>query len=394
MEQNLSTSLLEATTAMEARTATTSSFDFERDKPGLLSDELTKTLYVTNFVILNCLICCFGLVSNALNMAVYRKQGLREASNVSFFGLSVSDFCMLVFQLWMGVIEIPRLVTSSDLGVFLSELTYVIGRPQRSALVRTSVWITVFITLQRCACVVKPLKVKALFTLRRTRIFIVACALFFMLNSIPLYLGLDIGNKFIPKTNTSRLGVIKKAPTILSGTTVFTSMFFQLFSLCAIVLSNIVLLCAMRQRRYRLRHLVSGLSDQGAFEMSSRVGAEAAVPPADVAAFNRWKKDKKMNKMVLLLSSLQLVSFTPSAIAFMVSLLEPKITPTGRYKNVFDTVWGFVVVLEALNASINIVWYYSMSSRYKSTINEMFGWGTGPAARSGGGHGRKVGGRE
>ena len=53
--------------------------------------------------------------------------------------------------------------------------------------------------------------------------------------------------------------------------------------------------------------------------------------------------------------------------------LVPEYAKNGGYVNINQTLWSSGYMLETVNASINIVMYYRMSTRYRTTLQEMLG---------------------
>ncbi|CAG5123819.1 unnamed protein product, partial [Candidula unifasciata] len=84
-----------------------------------------------------------GLIVNILNIIIFIRQGFKESVNVSLFLLTISDLGSLVFVFFLN------LVTTG-----------------------TTAWIA----MERCLCIITPLKVKSLITSRRTVVFV--CVLY------------------------------------------------------------------------------------------------------------------------------------------------------------------------------------------------------------------------
>ncbi|GFR74994.1 hypothetical protein ElyMa_003906800 [Elysia marginata] len=51
--------------------------------------------------------------------------------------------------------------------------------------------------------------------------------------------------------------------------------------------------------------------------------------------------------------------------------IVPEYAKNGSYVNINQTFWSLGYMAETVNASINIVMYYSMSTRYRTTIHNM-----------------------
>ena len=127
-------------------------------------------LYINRATLANA-IAVFGVASNSINILVYWKIGFKDSISVSLFALSISDLCYLVLLLLTNAAYIPGLPEYSRAGKEFSDLALVFGRAQWIfAFVSAS--ITVWVTIERCTCVVRPLKVKVIFTPKKSAIFI------------------------------------------------------------------------------------------------------------------------------------------------------------------------------------------------------------------------------
>ncbi|CAG5124061.1 unnamed protein product, partial [Candidula unifasciata] len=83
-------------------------------------------------------------------------------------------------------------------------------------------------------------------------------------------------------------------------------------------------------------------------------------------------RNHKVTKMVVMISSLFIVCFTPVCINFIAMTLEPELSIGGRYMNVLIMIMGLGFVLESINSSMNIFIYYQMSSKFRATFCQLF----------------------
>lgn len=87
-----------------------------------------------------------------------------------------------------------------------------------------------------------------------------------------------------------------------------------------------------------------------------------------VQAENLSKRDRKVIKMVVVISAFFIACFTPLCIIIIAMLIIPQFSFTGEYRNVLIIVSGLGFLLESINSSVNIFIYYRMSSKYKTTL--------------------------
>ena len=112
------------------------------------------------------LVALIGLPTNVLNMLTFRKMGLYSTINISFFFLSIIDLvceCLYTFTA-LAFMEMSELI---DISVELADVVYLLG-PVAMGLIAIGSWLTALISVERCCCVVIPLKVKNIFTKKVT----------------------------------------------------------------------------------------------------------------------------------------------------------------------------------------------------------------------------------
>ncbi|KAK3782889.1 hypothetical protein RRG08_002518 [Elysia crispata] len=146
---------------------------------GLMSNFVKDIIICINMVLLD-MIALFGLLSNTVNIVVFRKHSFRESITVTLFSTSISDIVSLLFLLPSSMFQLPGFAGLSRAAAAMYRYRQAVGQMRHvSRLI--SIWITVLITIERCVCIVKPLKVKEIFTPRRstTAILIISSLLFF-----------------------------------------------------------------------------------------------------------------------------------------------------------------------------------------------------------------------
>ncbi|GFR66943.1 chemosensory receptor A [Elysia marginata] len=107
-------------------------------------------------------------------------------------------------------------------------------------------------------------------------------------------------------------------------------------------------------------------------ESNSAVAKSSGATVRGGAAEHAVNRDRKLGRMIVLLSGILFLCYIPSTIALLVQLIEPGFSMLGRFNNSFFATWSFVWVLDAFNSSVNIFVYYNMSSKYRSSFNKMF----------------------
>ncbi|RUS84754.1 hypothetical protein EGW08_007496, partial [Elysia chlorotica] len=288
------------------------------------------------------LIGLFGILSNIVNALVFYKQRFTEAITTSLFALSLSDLCQLVMMILVSNFHIPMLALRSHFTLFLNRLTYYYCGVLRICFSRISIWITVLITLERCVCILLPLKVRVMFTPKRVAVAIAVISTLTLITSTPVFASVRVVKATNPRTNvTFNTFVNTEWAESMKDVSVVTMLCTQVFSLCVILVCNILLLLGLKKRRK--------IWVPGERSLASR---HTSNPITDVTSVR--------------------TSGTSVALRKCIYVFNPPPPPRhSRYKALSDVVWSFLYVLEALNTSMNIFVYYKMSTRYRDTLRRM-----------------------
>ncbi|CAG5118998.1 unnamed protein product, partial [Candidula unifasciata] len=130
---------------------------FEGDECDLLSDNVRMIFQIINFVIIVQIIDIFGTGSNIINIVCFVKQGLKDPVNIALLGLTVSDLISMATLIWLNICLNP-LFYESDIPFQAPEIGHLTSGILHVASTRVTCCMTAFITLERCMCIVVPLK--------------------------------------------------------------------------------------------------------------------------------------------------------------------------------------------------------------------------------------------
>ncbi|CAL1541310.1 unnamed protein product, partial [Lymnaea stagnalis] len=318
--------------------------------PGYVSDEVRLIFQALNFAIVCQVMDIFGTATNIINIIVFLKQGFKDSVNVSLFALAVSDVGMLGTLIWHNLCFNP-LFHDADLPFDSIEMQYLTGGWPHVMFTRITSWITAFITLERCLCIAMPLKIKIIFTPKRVTIIMVSIFVILIASVSPVYYANRYGMKFFPDRNKTLLGLIytpdreqvEKVSFTINNIIVPFSAFLTILS-CTIIL----VVKLKNKTKWRQRSAVSGQSET----MSSR--------------------DQKVTRMVVMISTLFIVCFTPICVLFIGMTVEPGLSIDGKYHNMFFVVFSFGYILETTNSALNIFIYYNMSTKYRDVFRQLF----------------------
>ncbi|KAH9505655.1 hypothetical protein Btru_056207 [Bulinus truncatus] len=316
-----------------------------------MADELFTVVYTVNIVYLVTFLSLFGLIANAVNICVFVKQGFRDKVNMSLLALAISDAGTLLTVLPFSVCSNPLLV-SSGLPVAFEDVQSVLGAFPRGTFCRVTNCITTYITMERCLCVVFPIKVKRIITKKVTAATLILIYLTLVLIMIPPYFQVNLGWRFDPYLNRTVVGAIL---TDYRGVDINGILSFhtciQLVSFVLITLFTSILRYELKkQSKWRQ---VSTLTNDG-------------------SAKNAKKKAGKTIRMITIMATIYIACYSLSIVHLIYNVVEPSYSLYGASRNNFWMILSTTFVLESLNASVGIFLYLKMSGKYRATFLRMF----------------------
>ncbi|GFR74722.1 chemosensory receptor B [Elysia marginata] len=227
---------------------------FHVKAPQAVSTEEAETFELVNYVGLGTLVCTLGIVSNIINLLVYHRIGFKESIIVSLLALTISDLGLVILQLYLNFSQYPALRKSSDVGLYLYELSYSYLGVLRSCFTRISTWITVLITIERCVCIVFPTKVRDIFTPKKSAIIVVIGTVLIFVSGIPIYSSFYVGRRPVQGMNRTRISVLRTSSAVAkTETTLVINLIIQVLSLSLIGISVSVLLVVLHYQKRKLK---------------------------------------------------------------------------------------------------------------------------------------------
>nr|KAI8756813.1 putative G-protein coupled receptor [Biomphalaria glabrata] len=281
------------------------------------------------------------------------RHGLGESVNISFLTLAFTDLAGLLCCLWYGIGISPLLAFRTDLGFDSLDVAFITGAFPRVFFSKVTCWITVYISLERCFCIVAPLHVKTLITPRTTILILTVLYIAGVLTTFPvLYVGvmfLDWKTDSVHNRTFLALGYREDYFSVNNALTpVIVATFMASF--IVIVVSSITLTVALqRKSKWRLNSSKSTASDVNILS----------------------KRDTNLSKTILILSAVLIVSYLPYTINNILLATIDGFTLYGKYNNFFVVMWSFSWLFETLNSATSIFIYYNMSTKFKETFKRL-----------------------
>ena len=265
---------------------------------------------------------------------------------------------------WNAICFIPAFA-DSELPFLSREFVIPTGGFTSDMFQKTTAWITAYISLERCLCVVFPLKVKAIVRRKRTILILV---LLFVLTVVPMtsvvsytYV-LDV--RFHAGQNRTLLGV-RIRNSSLSGYLTHVNYLYKLIFLnsipfAVILLSSIVL--AVHLNRSALWRL--GKSQAGAAPTGKSLSN-------DDKANRKYSKDMRIVKTVLAIALAFIFLGTMSNLRILIAMNLPEFRPIGTYAKLFRFSARLVFLLSIVNSSVNFFIYFMLGTKFRDTLTKM-----------------------
>uniref|UniRef100_A0A2C9KU95 G-protein coupled receptors family 1 profile domain-containing protein n=1 Tax=Biomphalaria glabrata TaxID=6526 RepID=A0A2C9KU95_BIOGL len=214
--------------------------------------------FLFSLVINSCvstLLGIMGMIANVINMAVFIKQGLNSSINISFFTIAMSDMLRIVCIQWANICFNPY-IDNAGAPIYFTDLYGITGALTSGFGCRVTLWVIVYITAERCLCILFPLTIKNIITTTRSRIIIVMITFFNSLTLIPEYSTMYLTWKYNKDRNMTFLGVAfnsNRAQT--QGLSFLMHVILVVIGLCCvIVLTSILVLHLRRQTKWRMKN--------------------------------------------------------------------------------------------------------------------------------------------
>lgn len=243
----------------------------------------------------------------------------------------------------------PRFV-GLDLPMVYSGIQFVTARIARVLFTRVTFFITVYITAERCLCIAFPLHIKQIITPRRTVTMLIFIYFMALVSLIPLYSTTYIEWKFNLFRNKTLLTLsFRSFKTKVIAASYFVQAISGVLAFLAVVVLTLILVYKLTEKSDWLK--TAAMQN----DKSKRIS----------------RRDRATVKMVVLIAGILILCYAPSVLLCLATFLEPEFTEVGKYSNVYSSLWSIAMLMENINSSVNIFFYYKMSSKYKQTFKEL-----------------------
>ncbi|CAL1538158.1 unnamed protein product [Lymnaea stagnalis] len=335
-----------------------------------ITNSLRRLLEIVIDLALNFILAMLGVITNILVIIVYAKQGFKDSVGISMTTISIWDLIKSlggVMQRMAGPISIFSPVyaltwTNICLVVFnylVSFSTYV-----------TSV-LAGYVAVERCLCVVFPLKVKWLLT---PRLSLVVCTLtsLIVFGWFSVIFGIydvfwvwDVTlNATIASYKFSDFS--NRNSAVLFGYYNLSGTLWPMVSLVVIVISAIVMSTKLREAaefRYQRKETVAAHAPKSS-DPTAKSGQKLTRPVSS--------RDQKVVKMLLVIIGLYVMNLSPRVAHYMAKYIVEEYYYLRTYHNLVHVVSYVILFFDFFNGSINLFVFLVMSTSFRATFNEIF----------------------
>ncbi|XP_013072451.2 uncharacterized protein LOC106059381 [Biomphalaria glabrata] len=294
-----------------------------------------------------------GLVTNSLNMLVFVRQGVTSDSvTVSLFVMSLSDFAasLLMFPqvicYYLDSLNLPSVKSCYIITSMATTYPHIVFG-------KVTCLIQTYISVERAYCVVFPLKVKRVIKTRNTVIInIILCIVTIILfTPYPANLQLVWVRDNLNSTRATfvfnSVGLTMAKVNYINGSFIIPN--------TAIVVNSVATVVIVA-RLHVTRKWRKTLSSAGAAPKSQKMSS----------------KSLETSKTVIVITSVYLVSLICGQLPAMTAFALPDVTQEGLNKYLYDVIFSIRFDIEAMHSTVNLFFYFKMSSKYRQVCQAIF----------------------
>ncbi|XP_025096849.1 uncharacterized protein LOC112565555 [Pomacea canaliculata] len=297
-----------------------------------------------------------GIPSNVLNCVVFWRQGVRDPMNLCLFCLSLADLLHMTFLFVQSVIGPFVEFQDKVLGKEIYHKTSAYTKWFSVEMYSMSGCISLVIAVERCVCVMMPLRAVSIISTRTTGMVLAVIYVITQLGFIVNIFNYDV--VAIKDNHTDQV----------IGWTSLPSKLWQ---------ENLVLFTTI-QRLILLTILPFGIF--------VGLSVATAVTVVRLKAALLWREStsssssqssgqqRALTKMLVFVSCLHIVTAAPQLVFIITVSLVSDFNFGGRYENTFEVVAAAKGVSAMVNSSFTFVIYYRQSSRYRRALRHLCCW--------------------
>uniref|UniRef100_A0A2C9LZ44 G-protein coupled receptors family 1 profile domain-containing protein n=1 Tax=Biomphalaria glabrata TaxID=6526 RepID=A0A2C9LZ44_BIOGL len=305
-----------------------------------------------DIVIFRCLlplVSVCGLLTNILNVLVLSKYGLHETTSLLLFSLSVSNLFSSLAQLFQRLHSFVALFDPL-FAMSLETISVIYLGSIAGYFASISNLHTTIIAVERLVAVCFPLKMSWVFTPYRVKLLLAFVYFYVAVLLMPSWFLYEPSWTFDPSTN--------KTIVAMKSTTFFKKNFVSITQYLYLVLLN----------------LLSTLPFVNTLVCSIVIGYKMTVRRktslTKMSSLSKYVKEKKVMKMMLTVCVVNFCVYLP-VMAINLFLVYNN-TLIQSLSKMYYLLRTFNTVFSQVNATINFFIYISLSSKFASTLDQIY----------------------
>ncbi|GFO38254.1 peptide receptor gpcr [Plakobranchus ocellatus] len=303
-----------------------------------------------------------GIIGNILTIIVYIKLGFSETIHMSYLALAVSDHCIIITTMWCSICYFPlikmflnRFQIATDVGLFANFT----GVWPHFAFSKTTALITAWISLERCLCVVFPIKVKLLITRSVTKlvlliIFVIGCG-----PVVFAYIGRKSEWRFDPLRNQTKFYIfgdgVKDLNLLNRFAFVLYGVVYPVFSWVSVIVCTSFLIIKLRRSATWRKQNIN----------------DSPIHRDQVHERRIFTRTSRVTKTVVIVAIIFIVCSFPISLNLFYSTFEREYSLNGNLRYLILLNASFILLLSEINSSVNIIVFSVMGTRFRSTLLEI-----------------------
>ena len=281
----------------------------------------------------------FGIFGNILTLFVLGKETPKTSTLCLLLALTSADLCYLLVYTYYAIIVDLQLFTNLDVKYLVSKQFLTLRWAQLP--IRCSKVVTMLIVSERVFAVWLPLRVRSIWTTKRSVYIItmsVVCIIGLTSPTLTPYTVQGVEN--IENLNTFAL-VLREMRLYQSEFETFhvvTSVVFNILPVFIVIVGNALIIVGIRRRTPSLKN---------------------------IAQENRIQKENKVTKTLLVISFVYFFLSVPYDILYLVMILDMENSIVSLNNNTARFFIFNAYVLVLINSSVNFIVYVSTNKTYR-----------------------------
>ncbi|KAK6978516.1 muscarinic acetylcholine receptor M4 [Biomphalaria glabrata] len=334
----------------------------------LISDELIKILELSLTIPLHGSTSAVGLVTNFLCMVILFKLGLTNSMNILVFVLSMTDFLVTTLQLSICLCFLLKyLYPDCEVDLWVMGF-YTLGWVRYAGFF-ISCWVTTFISVERCLCVVFPFNVGMIVTKTRTVVVVVLIYIAFLGLVTPIYIQqkLDWELQYTMGTNGT---LFEKWVLTVSFTEQSASLEIIVDTVGAVSLSLLSQLILTFCTVWMISALKTSSKIRKVNSGGITLNQLSGAPIQEEKETGLTSKERRLLRMVICLALILTACNVPRYAEIAAYHLIPGMN-VGKYKNLSGFLWDLSDFFSTLNCSCNFIVYWKLNSKFRKCFKDM-----------------------